>query len=110
MKSNLRKTLTGIVLILFSSHVASEISWQPVRNGQIPSDAIQGGWDTNGTPLPVCRAYRGNERHPGKVVSGRCNYGYGGREISSSMSDVLVRQDHVFPMNQLGERSSLTTT
>ncbi len=103
MKSNLKKTLPAIALILFSSKAASEISWQPVTNGQIPSNAIQGGWEANGTQLPVCRAYRGNERHPGKVVSGRCNYGYGGREISSSSYDVLVGPDHESSWEDIGK-------
>lgn len=94
MNSNLKKT--PLALILFSSQAACEISWQPVTNGQNSSNAIQGGWEANGTQLPVCRAYRGNERHPGKVVNGRCNYGYGGREISSSMYDVLVEQVHEY--------------
>ncbi|OAD19014.1 hypothetical protein THIOM_005373, partial [Candidatus Thiomargarita nelsonii] len=102
-KSNLKKTLPAIALILFSSQAASEISWQPVINGQIPPNAIQGGWEANGTPLPVCRAYRGNERHPGKVVSGRCNYGYGGRESSSSRYDVLVGQDQEYSWEDIGK-------
>jgi hypothetical protein len=103
MKSTIKKTLPALALIIYSSQAASEISWQPVTNGQIPPNAIQGGWETNGTPLPVCRAYRGNERHPGKIVNGLCNYGYAGREISSTTYDVLIGQKHEYSWQEIGK-------
>lgn len=41
-----------------------------------------GGKEANGTPLAICRVnYRTLGSHPGKVVNGNCNFGYGGREI-----------------------------
>ena len=55
----------------------------------LPYGAIEGGWE-NGHPLYVCRIRNAGGMHPGKIVSGHCNIGYGGREISRSEYEVLV--------------------
>jgi len=99
MKSTLKKNLPAIALIIYSSQAASEISWQQVTNGQIPPNAIQGGWETNGTPLAggheqgrilsICRAKHRQHFvidkgvHPGKMVGDHCHYGYGGTELNT---------------------------
>ncbi|CAL1240898.1 DM9 repeat-containing protein [Candidatus Methylocalor cossyra] len=46
---------------------------------------IQGGWDTDGTPLYVCIARHGDGSHqPGKLRGDKCFYGWGGREYATS--------------------------
>ena len=59
--------------------------------GTLPQDIAIGGRDRR-KPLPICRAAHRRGMHPGKVVAGRCNFGWGGREIVSSDYEVLV--DH----------------
>ena len=65
---------------------ARDGSWGPPRN------RLEGAFEAGseqGRPLFLCRAeYRGGT-HPGKVVSGVCNFGWGGREISLSTFEVF---------------------
>ncbi len=52
---------------------------------------FRGGYENTGTPLVICSAqhfiFQGGVqrhskgRHPGKIVNGNCNFGYGGDEI-----------------------------
>ena len=42
--------------------------------------------------LPLCRASYKKGTHPGKVVAGRCNIGWGGREIVLKSFEVLVQR------------------
>jgi len=58
------------------------------------------GHEANGTPLYVCRANYNGGVHPGKVVAGNCNIGWGGNEI------VL----HSFEVLTTGSASSSVTT
>lgn len=55
-----------------------------------PGGGIVGG--DNGdrrTPLVICRvAHRGGQ-HPGKLLAGKCNFGWGGQEIVSPTYQVL---------------------
>ncbi|MEM7040362.1 MAG: DM9 repeat-containing protein, partial [Bacteroidota bacterium] len=68
--------------------VCARGSWQ--RANQSPSTAhhatwfpFKGGQESCGTPLVLASANYGRYGiHPGKIVSGRCNFGYGGREVS----------------------------
>jgi hypothetical protein len=52
---------------------------------------IIGGSET-GRTLPVCRAAYKGGTHPGKVVAGKCNIGWGGKEIVLSTFEVLVQR------------------
>ena len=52
---------------------------------------ITGGSET-GRSLPVCRAAYKSGTHPGKVVAGKCNIGWGGKEIVLSTFEVLVQR------------------
>lgn len=61
--------------------------WVPAGNGSIDPKALAGGRE-RGQPLFLCRApYQGIQ--PGKVVGGRCNFGYGGKEIVADQFEVL---------------------
>jgi len=65
-------------------------SWVRSEEGRpLPPDAVRGGREPDGS-LYVCRVRHGGGVHPGKVVSGKCNIGYGGKEISLSEYEVLV--------------------
>lgn len=62
------------------------ISWVSMRAGQgIPNNAIVGGvelgGDNDGVTLYVCRANYNGSLHPGKLINGYCNIGYGGKEV-----------------------------
>jgi hypothetical protein len=52
---------------------------------------VQGGQE-NGKGLYVCRAAYQNGFHPGKIVNGKCNFGWGGGEIIMPSFQVLVLQ------------------
>ncbi len=64
-----------------------KVHWVPAGNGFIDPKALIGGRE-QGQPLYLCRApYQGIQ--PGKVVSGHCNFGYGGKEIVADQFEVL---------------------
>ncbi len=48
------------------------------------------GGQEPGRQLPICRANYNNGTHPGKLVDGRCNISYGGKEIQVGQFQVLV--------------------
>lgn len=54
------------------------LHWRRNR-GFIPPNAVPGGYE-KGHPLYICRTHFRNGVYPGKIVDGRCNIGYGGRE------------------------------
>lgn len=39
--------------------------------------------------LPVCRVQHGRTKHPGKIVAGKCNYGFAEKEYASRSYEVL---------------------
>lgn len=70
--------------------VAPEARWLKAQSGQIPSGAVGGGHESN-TEMYVCRGYYKDGEHPGKLLKGRCNIGWGGQEIALTDYDVLVQ-------------------
>jgi len=65
--------------------------WVDSKSGApLPKGAFIGGKEP-GRTLPVCRAAHNKGVHPGKVVAGKCNIGWGGKEIVNSRYQVLVR-------------------
>jgi hypothetical protein len=69
----------------------SRYSWTAASNGQVPANAVKGGYE-NGHPLYICRAAHKGGVHPGKIVGRNCNFGWGGAEILSPNYHVLVRR------------------
>jgi hypothetical protein len=67
----------------------AELSWKNEGKFGAPNGAIIAGRE-NGDNLYICRAQYNGGRHPGKVVDGRCNIGYGGEEVTLSSYKVLV--------------------
>ena len=67
----------------------ARIGWVPPRGGKLPSNAYVGGKEP-GRTLFVCRAPHNGGIHPGKVVAGKCNIGYGGKEIVSTKYEAMV--------------------
>jgi hypothetical protein len=51
-----------------------------VSGPTIPANATVGGFE-NGQRLYVCHAVYAGGVHPGKIVAGNCNIGYGGNEV-----------------------------
>jgi len=68
---------------------AQDLRWVPAPGGAVPPSAIIGGQEP-GRLLPVCRGAYNNGVHPGKVVAGKCNIGWGGREIELRQFEVLT--------------------
>lgn len=65
------------------------LAWAPASDGNVPANAIEGGYQQDG-PLYVCQAnYRGG-MHPGKIVGQNCNIGWGGAEVLIPDYNVLV--------------------
>jgi hypothetical protein len=77
------------VLSLLSLPAHAELRWVAASNGQVPPGAVIGGSEP-GRNLPVCRARYQNGLHPGKVVARNCNIGWGGREITLPVYEVMV--------------------
>ena len=70
--------------------VGGPLSWV-ASTGTVPANAVIGGQEP-GRTLPICRgAYEGG-LHPGKVVAGKCNIGWGGMEITLQAFEVLILQ------------------
>lgn len=57
----------------------------------VPPGAVIGGYEPH-QPLPlyVCRGNYNGGMHPGKLVGGGCNFGWGGNEVRLAQYQVLV--------------------
>ena len=79
-----------IVLTSFEvmTNRTAKLSWV---KGPSAAGMVIGGKE-NGRTLPVCRASYKSGTHPGKVVAGKCNIGWGGKEIVLSSFQVLVQK------------------
>lgn len=64
------------------------LTWSSAAKG-VPANAFVGGYE-KGRALVVCRAAHEKGTHPGKVVDGRCNIGWGGKEVVLSSFEVLT--------------------
>ncbi len=58
---------------------SAEFVWRQ-WTGSFPEKVVYGGQE-NGGQLAICRVNYRNGKHPGKVVAGNCNIGWGGNEI-----------------------------
>lgn len=67
---------------------SSKVKWA-ASTGKMPSGAFFGGAE-KGRKLAVCRAAYKGGTHPGKVVAGKCNIGWGGREIVLRKFEVMT--------------------
>lgn len=82
----------------------SNLQWIASQNGAgVPKNAVYGGTNGDGTPLYVCHVnYRGGV-HPGKLYRGKCNFGYGGKEVVAENYEVLTgRAEWGSPMQSGG--------
>lgn len=61
----------------------SPTSWSINPANKVLSDT------RNGVPLYVCRADHNGSKHAGKVVNGKCNIAYGGRELLNATFEHL---------------------
>lgn len=66
------------------------IKWS-TSTGKMPSNTFYGGAE-RGRKLAVCRASYKGGTHPGKVVSGKCNIGWGGKEIVIRKFQVMTNK------------------
>ncbi len=66
--------------------------WVPASGGAIPPGAMQGGYESGGEPLFVCRVSYNGSVQPGKVRPGfgGCNFPFGGQEVTRPRYEVLV--------------------
>ena len=72
------------------------------------ANAVVGGNEADGTKLYVCKAsYRGGE-HAGKVVHGKCSFGYGGKEVLRDSGDfeyLSAKSSQVHWVDNIGTRA-----
>ncbi|MCI5227552.1 MAG: DUF3421 domain-containing protein [Candidatus Electrothrix sp. AX2] len=69
------------------------VIWQEDSNGNVPSSAVVGGHESDGTKLYICKGnYKGGV-HSGKVRSAfkGCNIGWGGLEVKVNPYQVLIK-------------------
>lgn len=88
-----RKTLLLVLGIFLCSFTTSQLSAQNGLQwfrfaGSFPTGTVFGGQE-NGQNLAVCRCSYNGGTHSGKVVSGKCNIGWGGKEIVISTFEIL---------------------
>ncbi len=77
-----------IMLSDFEVAVGS-VSWVAASNGYVPPGALIAGGEP-GRQLPLCRvAYNGGV-HPGKFVVDKCNFSWGGVEVTSPVYEVGI--------------------
>jgi hypothetical protein len=74
--------------MLASCSLFAQLDWVPFE-GELPSNAVIGGVETNRS-LAVCRCEYKGANHPGKVVEKACNIGWGGKEVIVKKFEVLV--------------------
>ena len=60
-------------------------------DGMIPENSVSGGHE-NGSDLLVCRGYYRGASHPGKLLSNKCNIGWGGLEIELTDFQILINK------------------
>lgn len=97
------------VLTVTGSPRGRAVYWQPVRNGQLPLNAVAVGQEANnGQALYLCRASAQRSLQPGKTWAGYdgCNYGYGGKELIARRYKVLVYGNSFTPAQPYIESSS----
>jgi hypothetical protein len=87
---------------VFRSNVESSTNrgfmWVAKRPEQPdPDGRYEGGYDLDfHAGLGVCRMRHEGGVHPGKVFAGKCNAGYGHKEISSAEYDLLLARSDAF--------------
>lgn len=82
------KYLLLAALICISTNASAELVWVKFDN-KIPPNAVNGGQEP-GRILYVCRGEFKGGIHPGKIVDGRCNIGWGGQERELKTFEVLA--------------------
>jgi hypothetical protein len=87
-----------LIAATLSPGVAAQAWIDSASGAPLPANAVAGG-EENGHRLYVCRASYNGGVHPGKVVAGNCNIGFGGDEIVLQQYQVLVTDvsPHSFP-------------
>lgn len=94
--ASLKITLVVFFLICIALLSAqAQVSWVTIHDGQpLPKNALVAGAErtSNTTELPVyvCRAPHGGGVHPGKLLNGSCQIGYGDSVITKSSYEVAV--------------------
>lgn len=71
-----------------SAQAQLSFDWVSSRTRVSSSELVSGGQEGSRV-LYVCRSPHAGGQHPGKVVAGRCNFGYGGKEIQGRSYEVL---------------------
>ena len=78
-----------VISLCAAAAQANGLAWVPNTDPASRQNVILGGQEP-GRTLPICRAAYRDGLHPGKIVAGNCNFGWGGREIPSPSFDVLT--------------------
>ena len=65
------------------------LQWVRASRGRHEGFCVRGG-HANGQDQCVCRAHYGNGMHVGKTFQGKCNIGWGGREVVLDHYEVLI--------------------
>jgi len=65
-----------------------QVGWATVPLGRLPDDAVVAG-TLGGGPVYTCRMRYGRGIHPGRLDTGKCTIGWGGREVSSPQFEIL---------------------
>lgn len=78
-------------MFVSSAEAQQGIAWVPGKGAAMPKGAVVGGKEA-GRKLIVCRAPHARGVHPGKIVAGKCNFGYAGKEIAAPKFQVMINR------------------
>lgn len=69
------------------------VVWKRASNGDVPSNAIVGGKESDGAKVYICRGSYNGGVHSGKIRSAfaACNLSWGGQEVKVNPYEVLVQ-------------------
>ena len=84
--------ITLLLMLILSFNSAAQEKWVNASKGYIPKEAFVGGYDDEGSPLYVVRAYYKGGLYPGYIKKGWsfCGIGYGKKFVGVEKYEVLV--------------------
>lgn len=83
-------SLATLLLPAVAQQQRSPVEWVNMQTGRaLPANVVIGGDNGDGRVLHVCRGQHRNGWHTGKLLNGRCNFGWGGAEIVAGQYQVL---------------------
>ncbi len=105
MKLRILSIIFFVFLITTPTFAQSSNDWVRFRNGNMPSDAVEGGYESNGEKTFVCRVRYGGSYISGRAQYNQCFYNKGNGESSASNFEVLVGKGYSWSRSKNYDRA-----